>query len=124
MRATPDVTRAAPTPGRRRRERRIRSSFRLERMAVQMVVISAQHHTAQRCCSIATQTDDFVTTFATFFNMSDSGDSDEPAAPVIEFMTPGPLRVKQKTMVGESGVRRQQSKKVGKMSGMTSSTKE
>ena len=59
MQATPDVARATPTSARRRRERRIRS-FRHEQMAVQMAVVSAQHHSAQRCRSIATQTDDFV----------------------------------------------------------------
>ena len=86
MRATPDVARAAPTLARRRRERRIRSFFRHEQMAVKMAVISAQHHLAQRCCSIATQTDDYVTTSATFFNMSDGDDFDEPAAPVTEYV--------------------------------------
>ena len=59
MRETPDVERATPTLARRRSERRIRSFFRHEQMAVQMAVVSAQH-SAQRCCSIATQTDDFV----------------------------------------------------------------
>ena len=88
--ATPDVARAAPTLARRRRERRIRSFFRHEQMAVKMAVISAQHHSAQRCCSIATQTDDYVTTSATFFNMSDGDDSDEPAAPVTEYVAPAP----------------------------------
>ena len=38
-----------------------------------MAVISAQHHSAQRCCSIATQTDGYATTSATFFNMSAGG---------------------------------------------------
>ena len=71
MRATPDVARATPTPARRRRERRTRSFFRHEQVAVKMAVISAQHHSAQRCCSIATQTDDGVAMSATFFNMSD-----------------------------------------------------
>ena len=86
--ANPDVARAAPTLARRRRERRIRSFFRHEQMAVKMAVISAQHHSAQRCCSIVTQTDDYVTASATFFNMSDGDDSDEPAAPVTEYVAP------------------------------------
>ena len=60
MRTIPDVARATPTSARRRRERRIRSFFRHEQMAVHVAVVSAQHHSAQRCCSIATQTDDFV----------------------------------------------------------------
>ena len=57
---TPDVARATTTPARRRRERRFRSFFRHEQMAVRMVVVSAQYHSAQRCCSVATQTDDEV----------------------------------------------------------------
>ena len=47
-----------------------------------MAVISAQHHSAQ--------TNDYVTTSATFFNMSDGDDSDEPAAPVTEYVAPVP----------------------------------
>ena len=90
MRATPDVARTAPTLARRRRERRIRSFFSHEQLSVKMTVISAQHHSAQRCCSIATQTDDYVATSATFFNMSDGDDSDEPAAPVTEYVAPAP----------------------------------
>ena len=89
MRATPGVARAAPALARRRRERRIRSFFRREQMAVKMAVISAQHHSAQRCWSIATQTDDRVTTSATFFNMDDD-DSAEPAAPVTDNVAPAP----------------------------------
>ena len=84
MRATPDVARATPTVARRRCERRTRSFFRHGQMAVEMAVISSQHHPAQRCCPIATQTDDYVATSATCFNMSDGDDSDEPAAPVTE----------------------------------------
>ena len=87
-RATPDIARATPTPARRRRERRTRSFFRHVQMAVHMVVVSAQHHSAQRCCSIATQTDDYGTASATFFNMSDGDDSDEPAAPMTEYVAP------------------------------------
>ena len=60
MRATPDVARATPTSARRRRERRIRSFFRHEQVAILIAVVSAQHHSAQRCCSVATQTDDEV----------------------------------------------------------------
>ena len=48
---------------------------------------SAQHHSAEHCCSIATQIDDYVTTSATFFNMSDGDDSDERAVPVTEYPT-------------------------------------
>ena len=58
MRATPDVARATPTSARRRRERRIRSFFRHEQVAIKMAVVTAQHHSAQRCCTIATQTVD------------------------------------------------------------------
>ena len=60
MRPTPDVARATPTSARRRRVSRIISFFRHVRMTVQMAVISAQHHSAQRCCSVASQTDDEV----------------------------------------------------------------
>ena len=56
MRVTPDVARAGPTSARRRRERRIRSLFRHEQMAIKMAVVTAQHHSAQRCCTIASQT--------------------------------------------------------------------
>ena len=56
MWATPDVARAGPTSARRRRERRIRSFFRHEQMAIKLAVVSAQHHSSQRCCSVATQT--------------------------------------------------------------------
>ena len=90
MRATPDVTRATPTHARRRRERMTRSFFRHEQMAFKMAVISAQHHSAQRCCSIATQTDDYVAASSTYFNMSDSDDSDAPASPVTEYVAPAP----------------------------------
>ena len=58
MRATLDVARATPTSARRRRERRIRSFFRHEQVAIKMAVVTAQHHSAQRCCTIATQTVD------------------------------------------------------------------
>ena len=92
MRATPGVTRATPTSARRRRERRTRSFFRREQVTVKMAVLSALHRSAQRCCSIATQTDDFVATLATFFNMSD-GDEDPAgfSAPVIEHVAPAPV---------------------------------
>ena len=89
--ATPDVARAAPTLARRRRERRIRSSFRHEQMTLNMAVLSAQHHSAQRCCSIATQADEYVATSATFFNMSDGKDPDGLATPVIEYAEPAPV---------------------------------
>ena len=51
-------------------QRRTRSFFHHEQMAVMMTVVSVQHHSAQRCCSIVTQTDEYVATSATFFNMS------------------------------------------------------
>ena len=77
MRATPDVARAGPTSARRRRERRFRSFFRHEQMAIKMAVVTAQHHSAQRCCTIATQTVDL-----------------DPApvapAPVFEYVAPAP----------------------------------
>ena len=56
MWATLDVARAGPTSARRRRERRFRSFFRHEQVAIKMAVVTAQHHSAQRCCSIASQT--------------------------------------------------------------------
>ena len=58
MRATPDVARAGPTSARRRKGRRMRSFFRHEQVAIEMAVVTAQHHSAQRCCTIATQTVD------------------------------------------------------------------
>ena len=60
----------------------------MSKWPLKMAVIPAQHHSAQRCCSIATQTDDYVTTSATLFNMSDGDDADEPAAPVTEHVAP------------------------------------
>ena len=91
MRATPDVALAASTLARRRRERRTRSFLRREQMTVKMAVLSALHHSAQRCCSIATQTDEFVATSATFFNMSDGDEDPATATPVNEHMAPAPV---------------------------------
>ena len=88
MRATPDVARATPTSARRRRERRIRSFFRHEQMAVQMAVVSAQHHSAQRCCSIATQTDDFVPA-ATY--AATASPAATAASPMVEYVDPAPF---------------------------------
>ena len=69
-----------------------KSFFRPEQMTVKMAVLLALHHTAQRCCSIATQTDDYVATSATFFNMSDGDeDPDGFAALVIEYVAPAPV---------------------------------
>ena len=78
MRVTPDVARAGPTSARRRRERRIRSFFRDEQMAVKMAVVSAQHHSAQRCCSVATQTDDEVP-------------ATSAASPLVGYVDPAPV---------------------------------
>ena len=81
MRATPDVARAGPTSARRRRERRFRSFFRHEQMAVKIAVVSAQHHSAQRCCTIATQTDDSPA----------SSYAATAASPMVEYMDPAPV---------------------------------
>ena len=81
MRATPDVARAGPTSARRRRERRIRSFFRHEQVAIKMAVVTAQHHSAQRCCSIATQTDDSPA----------SSHAATAASPMVEYMDPAPV---------------------------------
>ena len=78
MRVTPDVARAGPTSARRRRERRIRSLFRHEQMAIKMAVVSAQHHSAQRCCTIATQTDDLLA----------SSFAATAASPMVEYVAP------------------------------------
>ena len=92
MRATPDVARATPTSARRRRERRIRSFFRHEQMAVQMAVVSAQHHSAQRCRSIATQTDDFVPAATCAAIASPAATYAATAAsPMVEYMDPAPV---------------------------------
>ena len=89
MRATPDVARATPTLVRRRRERRIRSFFRHEQMAIKMAVVSAQHHSAQRCCLIATQTDDYVATSATASPAAIYAATLAPS-PVIKHVIPAP----------------------------------
>ena len=91
MRATPDVARAMPTSARRRRERRIRSFFRHEQMAVKMAVVSAQHHSAQRCCSVATQTVDEVP--ATTFDATSlpvAACAATAASPMVEYVVPAP----------------------------------
>ena len=82
MRAIPDVARATPTSA--SRERRLRSFFRHEQMAVQMAVVSAQHHSAQRCRSIATQTEDSL---AATYAATAGGTA---PAPVIEYVAPAP----------------------------------
>ena len=89
MRVTPDVARAAPTLARRRRGRRIRSFFRHEQVAIKMAVVSAQHHSAQRCCSIATQTDDYVATSATASLAAIYAATLAPS-PVIKHVIPAP----------------------------------
>ena len=81
MRVTPDVARATPTSARRRRERRIRSFFRHEQVAIKMAVVTAQHHSAQRCCTIATQTDDSPA----------SSYAATAASPMVEYMDPAPV---------------------------------
>ena len=91
MRATPDVARAGPTSARRRRERRIRSFFRHEQMAIRMAVVSAQHHSAQRCCSVATQTADEVPATTAASPMVEYVDPAPVApAPVIGYVAPAP----------------------------------
>ena len=91
MRATPDVARAGPTSARRRRERRIRSFFRHEQLAVQMAVVSAQHHSAQRCCSVATQTGDEVPATTAASPMVGYVDpAPVSPAPVFEYVAPTP----------------------------------
>ena len=91
MRATPDVARAGPTSARRRRERRFRSFFRHEHMAVKMAVVSAQHHSAQRCCSVATQTGDEVPAMTAASPMVGYVDpAPVSPAPVIGYVAPTP----------------------------------
>ena len=92
MRWTPAVARATPTPSRRRRERRIRSVFRHEQKEVQMAVVSAQHHSALRCCSIATQTDDFVPAATCAATASHAAIYAATAAsPMVEYVDPAPV---------------------------------
>ena len=91
MRATPDVARARPTSARRRRERRIRSFFRHEQMAVKLAVVSAQHHSAQRCCSVDMQTDDEVLASTAASPMVGYAvPAPVPPAPVVEYVAPTP----------------------------------
>ena len=95
MRATPDVAGATPTSARRRRERRTRSFFRHEQMAVHMAVISALHHSAHRCCSVATQIDDemlaatFAATASPAATYTATRAPDAPA-PVFEYVALAP----------------------------------
>ena len=67
-------------------------------MTVQMAVISAQHHSAQRCCSVATQTDDempaaTVSPAATYAATPASAPDATHAAPapVFEHVAPTPV---------------------------------
>ena len=83
MWATPDVARAGGTSARRRRERRIRSFFRHEQMAIKFAVVSAQHHSSQRCCSVATQTGDGVPPVAAC--------AASAASPLVEYVDPAPV---------------------------------
>ena len=57
-----------------------------EQMAILLAVESALRHSAC-CCSIATQTDEDVTTSATFFNMSDGEDDLDEPAPTMNHQT-------------------------------------
>ena len=92
MRATPDVARATPTSAGRRRERRIRSFFRHEQMAIKMAVVSAQHHSAQRCCSVAAQTDDEVPAATYAATASPAATFAATAAsPMVEYVDPAPF---------------------------------
>ena len=90
MWATLDVARATPTSARRRRERRIRSFFRHGQMAV----VTAQHHSAQRCCTIATQTVGSPSATYAATAASPMVEYVDPApvapAPVIEYVAPAP----------------------------------
>ena len=82
-----DVARATPTPARRCRERRTRFFFRREQITVKMAVLPALHHSAQRCCAIATQTDNYVA----LLRMSDGDeDPDGFVALAIEYVAPAP----------------------------------
>ena len=56
-----------------------------------MAVVSAQHHSAQRCCSVATQTDDEVpaATYASTTAPTPVFEYVAPA-PVIEYIAPAP----------------------------------
>ena len=92
MWATPDVARAGPTSARRRRERRFRSFFRHEQMAIKLAVVSAQHHSAQRCCSVATQTGDEVPamTYAAAASLV-AACAATAASPMVEYVDPAPV---------------------------------
>ena len=92
MWATPDVARAGATSARRRRERRIRSFFRHEQMAIKLAVVSAQHHSSQRCCSVATQTG--VEVPATVYAATASpvaACAASAASPMGEYVGPAPV---------------------------------
>ena len=56
-----------------------------------MAVVSAQHHSAQRCCSVATQTDDEVlaATYAATASLAATYAATAPS-PVIEYVVPAP----------------------------------
>ena len=62
-------------------------------MAVQMAVVSAQHHSAQRCCSIATQTDDFVlaATYAAAASPAATYAATSAPSPMAEYVDPAPV---------------------------------
>ena len=57
-----------------------------------VTVVSAQHHSAQRCCSIATQTDDFVPA-ATYAATSSPAATHAATAvsPMVEYVDPAPV---------------------------------
>ena len=86
MWATPDVARAGPTSARRRRERRIRSFFRHEKMALKL------DHSSQRCCSVATQTGDGVpaTVYAATASLV-AACAASAASPMVEYVDPAPI---------------------------------
>ena len=58
-----------------------------------MAMISAQHHSAQRCCSIATQTDDFVpaATYAATASLAATYAAAAAPSPMVEYVDPAPV---------------------------------
>ena len=61
-------------------------------MAIKMAVVSAQHHSAQRCCSVATQTEDEVpaTTHAATASPV-AACAATAASPMVEYVDPAPF---------------------------------
>ena len=61
-------------------------------MAIKLAVVSAQHHSSQRCCSVATQTGDEVP--ATVYAATASpvaACAASAASPMVEYVDPGPV---------------------------------